>query len=123
MDPAEANKMTPTTSYPSPTAQPAAAYPLYGHQTPVDRDTQSHVPTAPMQSSDVDERHFTPNYGQPPLSTPQQLAQQGLNINHDGPQLDLESARKKQKVSRACDECRRKKVSDRTRDNAQHDGD
>ena len=63
-----------------------------------------------MQSGDVDARHFTQTYGQAQLSTPQQLAQQGLNINQDGPSTDGESAKKKQKVSRACDECRRKKV-------------
>ena len=48
---------------------------------------------------------------QHPPSTPQQLAQRGLDVDQgqDGTNPDS-SSRKRSKVSRACDECRRKKV-------------
>lgn len=45
-------------------------------------------------------------------STPQQMAQQGLDA--DRGQSTDPSAKKKSKVSRACDECRRKKVCGKT---------
>ena len=51
---------------------------------------------------------YVAQYGAAQPSTPQQLAQQSLDV--DGNQNSATSARKKSKVSRACDECRRKKV-------------
>ena len=47
------------------------------------------------------------NYAASHPTTPQQLAQQSLDANGGPPITD----KKKTKVSRACDECRRKKVS------------
>lgn len=111
MDQGDPNKMTPNASYPSPTAQ-HTGLPFYSHQPSAERDAHPHTqaPIAPMQGSDVDGRQYS-DLVQAQLSTPQQLAQQGLNMNHATPQGDLDSAKKKQKVSRACDECRRKKVA------------
>ena len=51
-----------------------------------------------------------PREAQP--STPQQLAQRGLDADQSQEQSIADSsARKRAKVTRACDECRRKKVS------------
>lgn len=45
-------------------------------------------------------------------STPQQLAQRGLDADQSQERGNVDSsARKRAKVTRACDECRRKKVS------------
>ena len=72
-----------------------------------------HAPTAMMHDHTNDDStlpqglQYIAQYGPPQPSTPQQLAQQGLDM--DGHNTDP-SGKKKTKVSRACDECRRKKV-------------
>ncbi len=43
-------------------------------------------------------------------ASPEELAQGGLDPNHD-PSFGDQAPRKRSKVSRACDECRRKKVT------------
>ncbi len=100
-------------SYPVPRLQSAGVHPFYTDQQARDVP-MSQAPTAPMHGGGTDPKSYPQEYmrgpyGQP--STPQQLAQQGLNVNQSHGQGTEDSAKKKQKVSRACDECRRKKVS------------
>ncbi|KAG8532924.1 uncharacterized protein KY384_002802 [Bacidia gigantensis] len=99
--------------YPSP--EPASSshpYPNNQHSLAQDGEQQTQpAPTAMMSESRGDETHVPPGFyavaqytvPQAP-STPQALAQQTLDAN--GTSTD----KKNKKVSRACDECRRKKV-------------
>lgn len=65
---------------------------------------QSH----PMNAMGVTHGHFhTPDR---PTHSPQQMAQTVMSLDEHGMYPDDSSSRKRSKVSRACDECRRKKV-------------
>ena len=127
--------MPPNTSYPSPNATQMGEglHPFY-HPTPhhMASSAEHHMPSAEeqLQMSAHLSREVPPNMTgnivdgqaiaqrnhnihaqnmrQGPMGSPQQIAQSGLNSNHD-PNL-TESPKKRSKVSRACDECRRKKV-------------
>jgi len=116
MDQAE----SPGNSYPDPDVRSSSG-PFYSnHQqmsaagAPLTHVT--HAPMANMQGSHNNGRdmqqhhHYLTNFphGQP--STPQQLAQQSLAANTGGGNSDSSAKEKKNKTSRACDECRRKKV-------------
>ncbi|KAL9639143.1 MAG: hypothetical protein Q9164_001108 [Protoblastenia rupestris] len=101
--------------YPSP--EPTnAAHPYHSGQHQLSSDPGQHLqhaPTAMMHDQGGDgngmaqSMQYIAQYGPAQPSTPQQLAQQGLDV--DGQNTDP-MAKKKTKVSRACDECRRKKV-------------
>lgn len=118
----DASKMPPIQSYPSPTAAQMGdgAHPFY--------TSQQQMPSADeLQLSAQLSRNVAPNMtgnigdGQemvPPnqpgqdlrrQASPEELAQGGLDPNHD-PSFGDSAPRKRSKVSRACDECRRKKV-------------
>lgn len=113
--------MTQPNSYPSPHAAHEDIHPFYNanqhHMPPAEH---SHIPpamAAPMQGGARDTRDFAQgndngqNIRQPQPSTPQQLAQRGLEADQSqDPNNPESSSRKRSKVSRACDECRRKKV-------------
>ena len=112
------------TSYPSPTSAQIGEGPFYAsqHQIPAtdemqlaqiarrgpsnsderDMDAEDRAQAARRHSQDL--RHAQ-------LTSPQQLAQSGLDStpNYD-PNAADSASRKRTKVSRACDECRRKKV-------------
>lgn len=106
MESTESDKMTDDKSYPSPGTH-HHGLPFYASQPPT--DPQRPAPMAPMQAQSFDAQHFAGDLAQAAqILTVQQLAQQGLNVNANASPND-ESATKK-KVSRACDECRRKKV-------------
>jgi hypothetical protein len=71
-----------------------------------------HIASAPPQEHSINPPHHQLHAPNRPIHSPQQMAQNSLMsledhaqyIDHDG------SSRKRSKVSRACDECRRKKV-------------
>lgn len=112
MDPEEQGKAGHGSSYPDPSSQHAGVHPFYADQQTRDIPI-SPAPTAPMHGNNPDPKGFPQDYMRGPYpqpSTPQQLAQQGLNVNQNHGQGTEDSSKKKQKVSRACDECRRKKV-------------
>ena len=101
-------------SYPDPSNQSTGVHPFYADRQSARDAPIAQAPTAPMHGSNGDSKAYPPQYMQaqyPQPSTPQQLAQRGLNVNQNTSQDAQDSAKKKQKVSRACDECRRKKVS------------
>ncbi|KAL9126754.1 MAG: hypothetical protein Q9217_004244 [Psora testacea] len=108
-------RMTQDNRYPSP--EPTnVTHPYHNSQQQMASDQSEHLqqaPTAMMHDQGADgsgiaqSLQYIAQYGPPQSSTSQQLAQQGLDI--DGQNSDP-SAKKKTKVSRACDECRRKKV-------------
>ena len=121
----DAFEMPATQSYPSPTAAQMGdgAHPFYTSQ-------QQQLPSADeLQLSAQLSRNVAPNMtgnisdGQemvppnPPAQdmrqqvSAEELAQGGLDPNHD-PSFGDPTPRKRSKVSRACDECRRKKVGD-----------
>lgn len=106
-------RMSQDNMYPPPDSTNTGTSPFYMHHQHVTLGVHpqiSHAPTAmmhhapqgPSKNAIVDYRHHSQH------STPQQLAQQGLVVNttDNGP-----PSNKKAKASRACDECRRKKVS------------
>lgn len=107
-------RMSQPNRYPSP--EPGnPSHPYHNSQQQMPSDVAQHIqpaPVATMQES-AGENHpgvpqnfqFIAQYGAQP-STPQQLAQQGLEANGSS----TDPAKKRNKVSRACDECRRKKV-------------
>ena len=118
--------MPATQSYPSPTAAQMGdgAHPFYTSQ-----QQQQTLPSADeLQLSAQLSRNVAPNMagtisdGQEmvPPSQPahdmrqqvsaEEMAQSGLDPNHD-PSFGDPTPRKRSKVSRACDECRRKKVN------------
>ena len=113
--------MSQPTNYPSPTAAQEEVHPFYStsqHHMPIAE--HSHIPppaAVPMHGGAGETRDFGQvnhngqNMRQHQPSTPQQLAQRGLDVDQsqDGTNPDSIS-RKRSKVSRACDECRRKKV-------------
>lgn len=126
--------MDPKSSYPDPETAHGGMHPFsYAAQPPMPpaEHAQTHMQQAPAANmrggsiSDGQEYgqshhngqafaqdgHF-PREAQP--STPQQLAQRGLDADrhrsHEHNNADS-SARKRAKVTRACDECRRKKVA------------
>ena len=106
-------------SYPDPSAHSGGVHPhpFYAEQPQQPRDgSVAQAPTAPMQGGSGDGKGYSPDYMRTQYiqpSTPQQLAQQGLNVNQNTSE-EPQDSKKKQKVSRACDECRRKKVSSAT---------
>lgn len=133
--------MAQSTSYPSPDVAHEGIHPFFSQQMPApDNAHISHRPAANMQGGVNDRQdygqlnhngqgygnvsqheqlnHSGQVYGQASqndslrhLSTPQQLAQRGLDADQSEDHHDSESsARKRSKVSRACDDCRRKKV-------------
>ena len=112
--------MTQENRYPSPEPGNAnSVHPYHSGQQQASPDLsqqlQHHAPTAMMHDQAAQDGsgpippgfQYVAQYGAPQPNTPQHLAQQGLDV--DGGQTDP-SAKKKSKVSRACDECRRKKV-------------
>ncbi len=121
MDPGDHEKESLVNSYPDPSAQSAGVHqhPFYAEQQQQTRDgSLAHAPTAPMQGGSRDVKSYSPEYMRTqylPPSTPQELAQQGLNVNQNTSEESQDQSKKKQKVSRACDECRRKKASSITR--------
>lgn len=103
--------MAQNTSYPSPNSAQMGEGPFYAsqHQLPVAEDVQTSAPqshrappTTVGRDGETDERAQT-------ARNTQQLAQSGLESAQTYDQNDPAS-RKRTKVSRACDECRRKKV-------------
>lgn len=118
-------KMVPGASYPSPTSAQISEGPFYAsqHQMPTTDDIQqlAHIPrrgppNIDERDRDGDDRaqagrRHSQDLRNAQLASPQQLAQSGLDStpNYDSSAADSAS-RKRTKVSRACDECRRKKV-------------
>ena len=110
--------MAQTAAYPEPDAGSEAMHP-YANQYSVPPSGHSHIPhpaEATMRRDSNGSGHFLQGSehfaGQAQPATPQQLAQRSLNVNQDSNANDPDSSsRKRSKVSRACDECRRKKVS------------
>lgn len=108
--------------YPSP--EPGnQAHPYHNQQPqqpmpPENPPPLPHAPTALMHESAGDANNvpqgfqYVQSFNPNEPSTPQQMAQQGLDADR-GQNTDP-SAKKKSKVSRACDECRRKKVRKHT---------
>ena len=118
-------------SYPDPEAPHGGMHPFsYVTQPPMPPAEHTHAhmqqaPAANMRGTVGDGQEYgqmnhngqifaqngqIPREAQP--STPQQLAQRGLEADQSqGRSNANSSARKRAKVTRACDECRRKKVS------------
>lgn len=119
----ETSKMAQNTSYPSPTSAQMGDGPFYTRQNqlPVSADAQISPqmpprapPAAMVRDSTADENaqkaqiaQNAQNLRHPQLPSSEELARHTLEHQYD--QMS-ESARKRTKVSRACDECRRKKV-------------
>lgn len=117
--------MAQNTSYPSPNSAQVGEGPFYAsqHQVPVTEDVQTTPaaqprrapPTTGARDGETDERaqaaRSTQELRHIQMASPQELAQSGLESaqNYDHNSGDPTS-RKRTKVSRACDECRRKKV-------------
>ena len=114
--------MAQNTSYPSPNSAQMGEGPFYAsqHQLAVAEDVQTSAPqshrappTTGARDGETDERPQVVRNAQElrhtQLASPQQLAQSGLesaqSYDHNNP-----DTRRRTKVSRACDECRRKKV-------------
>lgn len=118
MDTEEQGKEGQGNAYPDPSSQSAGIHPFYTDQQSRDVPIPQ-APTAPMHGGSNDPKGYPQDYMRGPYpqpSTPQQLAQQGLNVNQSHRHGTEDSLKKKQKVSRACDECRRKKVSVNSQD-------
>lgn len=125
--------MDPKSSYPDPEAAHGGMHPFsYATQPPMPPAEHAHAhahmqqaPAANMRGPVGDGQEYgqlnhngqafaqnghIPREAQP--STPQQLAQRGLDVDQSHERSNADSAaRKRAKVTRACDECRRKKVS------------
>ena len=93
-----------------------APHPYPSNQRHMSAGVSPHLqsaPTAMMHESTADSEQmprnfeFISQYSAQAPSTPQQMAQQGLEVNGSATGTD---SKKRNKVSRACDECRRKKV-------------
>lgn len=126
--------MAQDTSYPSPNSAQMGAGPFFAsqHQLPVTEDVQAPTPlphrvhpNTPGMEGDGDQTYHTDRNAQElrptQISSSQQIAQNGLaqsGLGQDGSDNSQNrdhnpgdsSSRKRTKVSRACDECRRKKV-------------
>lgn len=117
-------KMVPGASYPSPTSAQISEGPFYAsqHQIPAADEMQlaqiarRGPPNIDERDREEDERaqaarRHSQDLRHAQLASPQQLAQSGLDStpNYD-PNVADSASRKRTKVSRACDECRRKKV-------------
>lgn len=113
-------------SYPSPNSTQMGEGPFYTaqHQLPVSEDVQTPTPLAHRgpptteqfergEEDGLEAAHRAQELRHSQLASPQQLAQSGLESTplYDNNSADSAS-RKRSKVSRACDECRRKKVCD-----------
>lgn len=108
--------MEQNTSYPEPDAAPDAMHP-YAPQYPLPPSGHSQIQQAAeatmrrgSEGSGIFSQGNGPAPGGGPPSTPQQLAQRSLDVNQGSDPNNADSSRKRSKVSRACDECRRKKV-------------
>ena len=114
--PKSQTRMSQSNRYPSP--EPGnSSHPYHQTQQPMAPDVAQNIqpaPTAMMQEPTGDTNQmpqgfqFISQYGQQP-NTPQQaqhVAQQSLEVNGS----ETDPTKKRNKVSRACDECRRKKV-------------
>ncbi len=111
-------------SYPSPNSTQMGEGPFYTsqHQMPVSEDLQTPTQSAhrgPPNTEQFDRGdddgleagHRAQDLRHSQLASPQQLAQSGLESTQLYHNNTADSAsRKRTKVSRACDECRRKKV-------------
>lgn len=124
--------MDPKSSYPDPEAAHGGMHPFsYATQPPMPPAEHAHAhahmqqaPAANMRGPVGDGQEYgqlnhngqafaqnghIPREAQP--STPQQLAQRGLDVDQSHERSNADSAaRKRAKVTRACDECRRKKI-------------
>lgn len=121
--------MDPKPTYPDPEAAHGGMHPFYATQPSMSPAEHAHAhlqqaPAANMRRSIGDGQEYgqmnhngqaftqnghIPRDAQP--STPQQLAQRGLDADQSQERNNANSsARKRAKVTRACDECRRKKV-------------
>jgi hypothetical protein len=90
---------------------------IHPYQYPMPAGGHSHIP---LEASMRRDSNGSGNFlhangpiggGQGQPSTPQQLAQRSLDVDQGPDQIGVDlSSRKRSKVSRACDECRRKKV-------------
>ena len=103
-------------SYPDPDPSPESMHP-YANQFSMPPSGHSHIPhpvEATMRRDSNGSSSFLQTSGHigahPQPATPQQLAQRSLDVNQETDQTPETSSRKRSKVSRACDECRRKKV-------------
>ncbi|KAI4127524.1 MAG: hypothetical protein LQ347_004565 [Umbilicaria vellea] len=111
-------------TYPSPTGHQMGdgTHPFYSNQQPIpsaeemslQRRLSREVP--PNMTDNIGDgqeiqraEQVMHNLAQAQMHSPQQLAQGGLDPNQDSSYGDG-SAKKRTKVSRACDECRRKKI-------------
>ncbi|KAI9870625.1 MAG: Glucose-responsive transcription factor [Pleopsidium flavum] len=114
--------MPPTQSYPSPTAAQMGdgAHPFYTSQQQMPSAEELQLSAqlsrnvAPNMTGNIGDGQeiVSPNQPGPVLrqqASPEELAQGGLDPNHD-PSFGESAPRKRSKVSRACDECRRKKI-------------
>lgn len=121
------SEMAQNTSYPSPNSAQVGQGPFYAsqHQLPVGEDVQTPAPQPhhppptsaerDVESGETNDRaqavRSTPDLRHLQIASPIQLAQGGLeSAQHYDP--NDSASRKRTKVSRACDECRRKKVRD-----------
>ncbi|KZF21047.1 hypothetical protein L228DRAFT_248804 [Xylona heveae TC161] len=106
-------------SYPSPTAAQIGegVGPFFANQQRLSPPDHLHLSAAPLARNALDEGpdvvtgapHDHTVVGGHPTS-PSQLARAGLDPVHDPAFGDPTAPRKRSKVSRACDECRRKKI-------------
>lgn len=103
--------MAQNTSYPSPNSAQMGEGPFYAsqHQLPVAEDVQTSAPQSHRAPPTTGGRDGETDERAPTVRNTQQLAQSGLESAQTYDQNDPAS-RKRTKVSRACDECRRKKV-------------
>lgn len=111
-------------TYPSPTGHQMGegTHPFYSNQQPIPSAEEMSLQTRlsrevpPNMTDNIGDaqdiqraEQVMQNLAQAQMHSPQQLAQGGLEPNQDANYGDG-SAKKRSKVSRACDECRRKKV-------------
>lgn len=111
-------------TYPSPTGHQMGegTHPFYSNQQPIPSAEEMSLQTRlsrevpPNMTDNMGDGHdiqraeqVMQSLAQAPMHSPQQLAQGGLDPSQDSNYGDG-SAKKRTKVSRACDECRRKKV-------------
>lgn len=108
------SRMSQDQSYPSPEAPHADLHPFYPnqHSVPVAEGPPARMHEASGSSQALDPGHrIFHDFEEPTPSTPQQLAQRSLDVDQSRSQSNSDlSSKKKNKVSRACDECRRKKI-------------
>ncbi|KAI9818788.1 MAG: Glucose-responsive transcription factor [Pycnora praestabilis] len=119
----DATSNQPSQSYPSPNAAQmgSGVGPFYSNQPRLDPSDNLQLSAqlsrnaAPLMTgrSDDDHEMLPPNHSENGLlqpTSPEQMAEGGLDMNTDASFGDPTAPRKRSKVSRACDECRRKKI-------------